>query len=92
MTTAQRREHHDDSERHQQETQYRLLGEQVLHMLGTPGNLLTVQVRMLWKDHYRVNLFVGPDAASAQITNSYFLVVGTNGSIMTSTPEITKQY
>ena len=92
MTTAQSRNHQGDIERHKQETQYHLVGEQVLHTLGTPANLLSVQVRMLWENHYRVNVFVGPDAASAQVANSYFLVLGSNGSIMTSTPEITKQY
>jgi hypothetical protein len=92
MTTAQSRSQHDDIERHKRETQYHLVGEQVLHTLGTPSNLLTVQVRLLWENHYRVNVFVGPDAASAQVANSYFLVVGSNGNIMTSTPEITKQY
>jgi hypothetical protein len=92
MTTAQSRQPHDDIKSHERETQYHLVGEQVLHMLGTPANLLSVQVRMLWENRYRVNVFVGPDAASAWVANSYFLVVGSNGNIMMSTPEITKQY
>jgi hypothetical protein len=92
MTTAQTRQPHDDIERHKRQTQYRLIGEQVLHVLGTPDNLFSVQVRMLWENRYRVNVFVGPDAASAWVANSYFLVIGSDGNIMTSTPEITKQY
>ncbi len=92
MTTVQSRQPPDDIESHKRQTQSRLIGEQVLHVLGTPDNLLSVQVRMLWENRYRVNVFVGPDAASAWVANSYFLVIGSNGDIMTSTPEITKQY
>jgi len=92
MTTTQPREQHEEVERHKRETLNHLVGEQVIHTLGTPGNLLKVQVCLLWKNHYRVNVFVGPDAASARVANSYFLVVGSEGNIMTSAPKITKQY
>jgi hypothetical protein len=54
--------------------------------------LHTVQVRHLWEDHYRVNVFVGLDAASAKVANSYFLVADSDGNIVASTPKITKQY
>jgi len=79
-------------ELHKRETVRHLVGEQVLHTLGTPPNMLTVQVRLLWNDRYRVNVFVGPDAASATVAHSYFLMVDSNGNIMTSAPRITKQY
>jgi hypothetical protein len=46
----------------------------------------------LWEDHYRVNVFVGVDAASAKVANSYFLVADIDGNILTSTPKITRQY
>jgi hypothetical protein len=69
-----------------------VIGKQVLDALGQPGGLLGTQVRPLWQDHYRVNVFVGVDAASARIAHSYFLVVDSAGTIIASTPKITRQY
>jgi len=68
------------------------LGKHVLHALGQPGELQRVQVRRLWDDHYRVNVLVGLDAASARVANSYFLVVDGDGAIVAATPAITRQY
>ena len=70
------------------ETLQELIGEQVVHTLGSPVDLLWVHVRPLWKDHYRVNVFVGKDATSARVANSYFVVVDDNGHIVTSSPRI----
>jgi hypothetical protein len=64
----------------------------VVHALGQPGDLQRVQVRSLWGDHYRVNVFVGPDAATAKVAHSYFLVADGDGNILASTPTITRQY
>jgi hypothetical protein len=64
----------------------------VMHALGNPGNLHSVQVRPLWEGHYRVNVFVGLDAASAKVAHSYFLVTDDNGNIVASTPKIGKRY
>jgi hypothetical protein len=69
-----------------------VIGKQVLDALGQPGGLLRTQVRPLWQDHYRANVFVGVDAASAKIVHSYFLVVDSAGTIIASTPKITRQY
>jgi hypothetical protein len=69
-----------------------IVGQHVLHALGQPGNLLRVQVQRLWDDHYRVNVLVGVDAASARVANSYFLVIDADGAIVASTPRITRQY
>ena len=79
-------------ERHKQELLNALIGEQVIHTLGEPDRLLKVSVRPLWANVYRVNVFVGPDAASARIANSYFLNVDGDGKIAASTPRITRQY
>jgi hypothetical protein len=68
------------------------VGKHVLHTLGQPDNLFSVQVRRLWDDHYRVNVLVGPDTASARIANSYFLVADSDGNIITSTPQLTRKY
>jgi hypothetical protein len=69
-----------------------VIGQHVMHTLGQPGDLRAVQVRNLWDDHYRVNVFVGLDAASAKVAHSYFLVADSDGNILASTPNITRQY
>jgi hypothetical protein len=68
------------------------IGNRVLHALGQPGNLVRVQVRQVWGAHYRVNIFVGNDAASAKVAHSYFLTTDNDGIIIAATPKIVKQY
>ena len=68
------------------------IGSNVLHTLGQPAHLHRMQVRQLWDDHYRVNIFVGEDATSATLAHSYFLVVDSAGAILNSTPKILRQY
>src|SRR5688500_6192526 len=68
------------------------IGGQVMNTLGQPGSLHGMQVRWLWKDHYRVNVLVGVDAASAKVAHSYFLVADKDGNIVASTPKITREY
>jgi len=86
----------DKQEKEQRKQERHLLnaviGKQVMHTLGEPGELRNVQVRPLWEDHYRVNVLVGPDAASVKVAHSYFLVADGQGNVVTSTPKITKQY
>lgn len=69
-----------------------LIVEWVLHTLGEPADLYAVQVRPLWDDRFRVNVLVGPNAASARVAHSYFVVASRDGDIVTSTPEIKKRY
>lgn len=64
----------------------------VLSALGRPADLQRVQVRPLWQDRYRVNVFVGVDAVSSRVAHSFFLVIDDNGALLGSVPEITKQY
>jgi hypothetical protein len=66
--------------------------EQVIHALGTPADLHDVQVRRVWADHYRVNVFVGVNSGSVRVANSFFVVIGSDGDLITATPKITKQY
>jgi hypothetical protein len=68
------------------------IGRQVLHALGTPGDLQSVQVRPLWEGHYRVNAYVGADAASARVAHSYFLRCDGDGNISTCSPAIARRY
>lgn len=69
-----------------------VIGSHVIQSLGQPGDLQRVQVRPLWGNHYRVNVLVGADAASVRIAHSYFLVADAVGSVVTSTPKITREY
>jgi hypothetical protein len=69
-----------------------IIGEQVIHQLGQPGDLHTVQVRKLWDEHYRVNIVVGMDAASVRIADCFFLVTDSSGNILQSSPKIVKRY
>lgn len=65
---------------------------QVLHALGRPAGLQRMQVRRLWEDHYRVNVFIGVDATCTTVAHSYFLSADEEGNITASSPAITKQY
>jgi len=68
------------------------IGDQVMHQLGQPGQLHSVQVRKLWDDHFRVNVLVGADAATIHIADCFFLVTDTHGTIVASSPKIVKRY
>jgi hypothetical protein len=87
-----RLEQQERAEQHRRETLDALIAEQVLHALGKPGDLLKVQVRPLWEDYCRVNVWVGVDAVSARVAHSYFLVADGDGGVRASTPGITRQY
>jgi hypothetical protein len=101
MATAEQREQREQREQDEQrenierpkrETRDALIGERVIRTLGAPGDLLKVQVRELWEGRYRVNVFVGPDFASARVARSYFVVADADGNIVESTPPIVKRY
>lgn len=70
----------------------RSLRKQVLLSLGYPGDLLQVQVRPLWEDRYRVNVFRGADVTCAKVAHSYFVATDGEGNLVKSSPNITKQY
>jgi hypothetical protein len=90
MNNAPKR--HDQAERNPGDKMNKVIGEQVLQALGTPRNLVRVEVHFLWTDHYRANVFVGVDVASARMAHSYFLVADGGGQISASTPKIAKRY
>jgi len=92
MPTTQQGEQLKDPERHKREALNALLRQQVLNALGAPGDLLKVQVRPLWENHYRVNVVVGADMTSPRVAHSYFLVADGDGTIVASTPAIRKRY
>src|SRR5919204_5549602 len=86
IAMTQQCKQHDDMEQHKREVLNALVGEQVVHTLGEPNSLHKVQVCRLWKDHYRVNIFIGGDHLSARIANSYFVEADSNGNIVASRP------
>jgi hypothetical protein len=73
-------------------------GERVLQRLEAevrtrlprgPGRSFTplrVQVRRLWENHYRVNVYVGGEGPTATIAHSFFLVADATGAVLASTP------
>lgn len=68
------------------------IGDEVIHALGKPRHLHTVQVHALWGNCFRVNILAGEDGMPVRISHSYFLVVGEDGAIVSSTPRITREY
>lgn len=69
-----------------------MIAKQVMQVLGEPCDLRRVQVQHLWANHYRVNVCVGADMASAKVAHSYFLSVDDDGAITSSTPTIGRHY
>jgi hypothetical protein len=63
----------------------------VMQALGIPAELQRVQVRRLWGDRYRVNVFVGKDIAATRIANSYFLTADKDGNIVEAMPTLPKR-
>lgn len=65
---------------------------QLLQALGQPAILHRVELRHLWDDNYRANVYVGADAASMRVAHSYFVMADEAGNIITSVPDITRKY
>jgi hypothetical protein len=82
----------DDREANERRQPNAALGQHVMLALGRPGDFYGVQVRELWEGHYRVNVLVGPDAASVMVAHSYFLVADGGGNVIASSPPITRRY
>ncbi len=92
MATTSQREIQNTIANDTQDNLKALLGEQVLHALGEPRNLLRVQVCKLWQQHYRVNVLIGADITSARVAHSYFVKSDRDGNIATAIPKIAKLY
>ena len=91
MATTQQGHQQEEIDRHKRDALDALLTEQVIHILGKPAGLHKVQVRRVGERGYRVNILIGPDAASVKVGQSYFLKVDGDGKIVESTPKITRQ-
>lgn len=92
MPTTQILDRSDDPKPSPADTLSTLIGKQVVRSLGSPENLLKVQVRPVGSDRYRVNILTGKDFASARIANSFFLTADEAGNILSSSPKIVRLY
>jgi hypothetical protein len=88
MPTEQESKQHKDEDKQQRERLNAKIGDLVLASLGQPRPPHRVQVRRLWKDHFRVNVLVGADAMGVKVAHSYFLVADHEGNIITATPPL----
>ena len=86
------REKSDQAGRQGPDPRDAMVGEQVIHSLGKPANLLRVQTRRLWGDYYRVNVFVGESAGCATVASSYFVRADAQGRVLTTDPVIAKRH
>ncbi len=92
MATTLRRDRDEELRRDTRDTLDTLIGEQVVHLLGTPEDLLGVQVRWVGSDRCRVNVFVGKDVISGRIAHSFYLTTDADGNILSSSPEVARVY
>jgi hypothetical protein len=92
MRTKEQEDRPPEGEIQARRQQQVVIGEQVIHLLGRPDGLHSVQVRKLWDDCYRVNVFVGPDPVSVVIAHSFFLVTDGSGKIINANPAIQRRY
>jgi len=92
MATILQRDRDEQLNRDMGNALNKLISEQVVHSLGTPDDLLKVQVRPVGSDRFRVNVFVGKDVVSGRIADSFFLTADDEGNILTSSPEIVRVY
>jgi len=65
---------------------------QLVQALGRPTALYRVEVRQLWDNHYRANVFVGDTVTSTRIAHSFFLRADEDGNIVASVPDISRKY
>jgi len=92
MPTTEQTDQERYLDRQKRDTRNDLIAKQVVQSLGSPADLLKVQVRPLGKDRYRVNVFVGKYGATGRIADSFFLTADDEGKILTSSPEIARLY
>ncbi len=66
--------------------------DNVMFDLGRPDDLLRVQVAAVGPGRFRVNVFVGDNAASAKVAHSYFVEADGDGKILFSSPAVARLY
>lgn len=69
-----------------------LVGANMLRDLWLPADFHHMRVRQVFGDNYRVDVFVGADAASARFAHSHFLTADGDGNVLTSSPAFAGPY
>ena len=92
MATAQQADPGTTDGPNPRESQKALIRGQVVRSLGTPSDMLKVQVHPVGNANFRVNVVVGKNVASARIADSFFLTADGQGNIVTSSPKIVRLY
>ena len=92
MPTAEQGKEQAEQAKQMRERRSGVIVGQLLQALGRPITPYLVQVRHLWDNHYRANLFFVTDVVSTRIAHSFFVVADEDGNIVTSTPDITRKY
>jgi len=88
----QRAERAEQESRDSRSSLAAVIRENVMNDLGRPADLYQVQVCPLWNNNYRVNVFVGANAACVKVAHSFFLAADGDGKVLDSTPRIAKRY
>lgn len=85
--------HQEQSEADKQDRQRTdsAVGQNVRSCLEPTWDIQRVQVRRLWETRYRVNVYVGANAATASMAISYFLVTDEVGNIIESSPALVRR-
>ena len=76
----------------EQERLKTLVREQVLHALGEPHNLFRLHVQPQRDGNYRVNVFVGTNAAKFKISYNCFVEADDEGKVLSSSPTTHELY
>jgi hypothetical protein len=92
MITTRQGDQDRATDRDRSDARNDLIGRHVVRSLGSPVDLLQVQVRPLGNEHYRVNIIVGKGSTSARVADSFFLTADDEGNIVASSPAIVRHY
>lgn len=63
--------------------------DQITKGLNHPKETHTIQVRHLWENRYRVNVFVAGECGTSRVAHSFFVSTNSEGVILESNPAIT---
>lgn len=92
MATAQKSDFGTEDKPIPRDALSAIIRKQVIQSLGSPADMLKVQVNPVGTDRYRVNVMVGKSVGTARVADSFFLTADGEGNIITCSPEITRQY
>jgi hypothetical protein len=92
MPAKEQGKHQAEQAEQTHEQRSSVIAHQLLQTLGRPSALYRVEIRHLWDDHYRANVFVSSGPATTRLAHSFFIVADNDGKIIASEPGITRSY